>query len=187
MQQKYTTTRSITLTLNHRRRVNSNSENRSQKRAFFPLVSTDSPWHADQQLFHVFRELSSRLLSWVHSWDPLGHSWWLQLPAAALADCSLEYHSTAAKKPQGTKGCCSQTGGFFLTAWPHVLFPTHKHGSELCFVALLFPLHLALIVILPCSIKSVGRIAQETDLPERAWKLIDGLTFKSIESQDFLC
>lgn len=67
--------------------MNSNSEKRlhkvSQKSAFFPLVSTDFPWHADQQLLYVFRVLFSWLLSWVHSWDPLGYSWLLQLPAAA--------------------------------------------------------------------------------------------------------
>lgn len=32
----------------------------------------------------------------------------------------------------------------------------------------------------------VGGTAQETDLPERAWMLTDGLAFKSMESSDFL-
>lgn len=42
-------------------------------------------WLTDQQLFHVYMVLFSRLLSWVHASKPLGFSWWLQLSAAAWA------------------------------------------------------------------------------------------------------
>lgn len=112
---------------------------------------------------------------------PFSGSPWIQLVAAAASSClgrlELEHHSMARSKPWGTEGCCSQTGGFSLTSCLRFVFPTQKLGSEsfawkVCFLLLLpllfvawpFPLHLAFVVILPCSIKPVGGIAQKTDL-----------------------
>lgn len=181
---KYTTIKNTTLRINHRRRERSNRKNRidkvSQKirdcSSFYSvLIFPGAWWHADQQLLHVFRVLFSRLLSWVCSRDPLGYSWWPQLPAAAWADHSLSTTARPGASPEEQRPAVLKQVFFFLTSCPQVVFSTYK----LCSVSfawkvyflLLLPLHLLLtisitsmVVILPCSIKPVGGIAQETDL-----------------------
>lgn len=134
---KYTTTKNTTLRINHRRRERSNRKNRtdklSQKSRYYSsfysvLILPGAWWHADQQLLHVFGVLCSRLLSWVHSWDPIGYSWWLQLPAAAWADRSLSTTAQPGTSPEEQRAAIlKQVGWVFF--WPPVPKLYFQHTS----------------------------------------------------------